>query len=175
MSIDKSVSVVDQPSGAKSLCDLYKIVLFNSISIGDFPIFTMILERITKNLPTEYQEFLFSQITIDGILRKKYTPGNSRLARNIKRSRSTIDPEAVKSLALSKNFDFDAFMDTHQDNQTSIHLPTLTYVNRLKMVKFLFSSSNDQVSTQSGAESIDSLKKVDLILNSVLDDLIIFI
>jgi hypothetical protein len=148
----------------KKLLDLYKIVLFNSISIGDCFIFDMIVSRIETNCSAASQLSLLGQITIDGILNKKYT--NSIIKNKV---RTNIDFDATRVLATSKNFDFDAYArlpdelkseskNASEPVKLDIRLPKLTYYNRSKLVNYLFEKGED--SPQHSPKGVSKLEQV---------------
>ena len=145
----------------KTICDLYKTVLFNSISIGDYFIFAMIQNRIGKNLNHAVQRAIVSEISIDGILNKKYT--NSIIKYKV---RANIDLEAIKTLAISKGFDFDAYMGLCQNSESenfehTVRPSSLTLFNRLKLVNFLFISEEETAKNVSCTKNdIEKIKHV---------------
>jgi hypothetical protein len=150
----------------KQLLDLYKIVLFNSISIGDYFIFDMIMDRIESNCSETSQRTLLSQITLDGILNKKYT--NSIIKNKV---RTSIDLDATRTLATSKNFNFEAFVTLPDDFKSEdreasgpikldIRLPKLTFLNRLKLVNYLFENGEEQASVVYSQNDLAKIKQV---------------
>jgi hypothetical protein len=147
----------------RQLIDLYKIVLFNSISIGDFYIFDMIVARIMSNCRSE-QRALLGEITIDGILSKRYTSSTIKY-----KVRSCIDVEATRTLAASESFDFDAFVggQTTAASKLVVSLPKLTYFNRLKLVKYLFNTEQEETPVYYSAKDFDKIKQVTICFHSL--------
>ena len=149
------------------LFDTYKIVLNNSINIYDLSIFRFVLPKINKILVSNNHDD-FSQIielSIQSILNKNTNSPILKRLRSFSYESNIIDAESTMSLATSKGFDWNGYFSQAKSDSSNDFTPdstSLSYLNRLKLVSYLFSTNAvsggnlNAVCTKSKIELIES-------------------
>jgi hypothetical protein len=136
---------------SNDLFNLYKIILNNSIAIGDLNIFRLAIKKLNKLLDRfqiDQEKFnkLFNDLTIENILSEN---GNNKSIKKRVRSRAyrsnQIDTNSTKLMAIEKEFDWDSFFVTNdlEDGKSNKSKNSkLTQLNRLRLMKYLFNKTN---------------------------------
>lgn len=135
-----------------SLFNIFKCGLTSSILIGDMNIFNMLLTKVCKHLNSDEQNLnsIFPDLTIKNVLTNNYQTILDKLKLSTMNDSNIIDLDITKRLATTKGLNCDLYykaIDLFYFKQEPVRLYSnkLSYLNRLKLLKYIFCDSNEQI------------------------------